>query len=263
MLDESISATAQLDTGFLSLGKFTRYQEYIRVVRPNISESVEQDKGTWHMLNRRTYHENIRKYIKKDFIVQQEDSEKYSAHWLVTELPVADVDIVSFTDFPTYWHLVQRYIGTQSKLIRAFYPTCLITNSLTTEKDSEHNLKNDILAELSERFAVIAKREDNWDGRESKKPSVLALSNARAIMDKFFDVVISEGYACDTPLTSSDQDGYITFAWYGEVRKLHLKIEDDEAVYVKVWRQNGEIKLSLETLHSKDYLTIWEWFLYG
>ena len=120
-----------------------------------------------------------------------------------------------------------------------------------------------ILGKLSERFAIIAQREDNWDGRESKKPSSLALANARTILEEFIDAIFMEGYECDTPFTSSDQDGYITFAWNGVERRLHLKIEDDEAVYVKIWRQNGEIQLSLETLHHEDYLKIWKWFLYG
>ena len=40
--------------------------------------------------------------------------------------------------------------------------------------------------EILERFKVIAQREDNWDGYESKSPNKLSLDHARQFMREFF-----------------------------------------------------------------------------
>ena len=48
-----------------------------------------------------------------------------------------------------------------------------------------------------------------------------------------------------------------------EERQLHLQIEEDEVVYIQVWGANIETEMHVETLYSKDYLTLWKWLLYG
>ena len=117
--------------------------------------------------------------------------------------------------------------------------------------------------EILERFEVIAQREDNWDGYESKSPNKLSLDHARQFMREFFDVVVSEELSWLTPLISSDEDGYITVAWHGEGRQLHLQIEENEVDYIQVWGPNIDTEMHVDTLYSKDYLMFWKWLLYG
>ena len=117
--------------------------------------------------------------------------------------------------------------------------------------------------QILEQFDVIAQREDNWDEYESKKPNKLSLNRAKHFMEEFLDTVVSEGHSWLTPLISSDEDGYITVEWYGEERQLHLQIEAKTVVYIQVWGPNIETEMHVDMLHSKDYLKIWKWLLYG
>ena len=111
---------------------------------------------------------------------------------------------------------------------------------------------------------VIDQREDNWDGYESQSPNKLSLNNARQFMNEFVDAIVSEGEVPLTPsLISSDEDGHITVEWHGEGRQLHLQIEEDEIDYIQVWGPNIDTEMHVDTLHSKDYLTLWKWLLYG
>ena len=136
--------------------------------------------------------------------------------------------------------------------------------SPTTDVGWEQTYKFVVLRDMSERFDVIDQREDNWDGYESKSPNKLSLNNARQFMNEFVDAIISEG---DMPLTpsliSSDEDGHITVEWHGEGRQLHLQIEEDEIDYIQVWGPNIDTEMHVDTLHSKDYLTLWKWLIYG
>ena len=121
-----------------------------------------------------------------------------------------------------------------------------------------------ILGEILERLSVIAQREDNWDGYESKSPNKLSLDNARQFMNNFVEAIVSGGEVPLTPsLISSDEDGYITVAWHGEGRQLHLQIEEREVDYIQVWGPNIDTEMHVDTLHSKDYLTLWKWLIYG
>ena len=139
----------------------------------------------------------------------------------------------------------------------------VITESLTTNTVPEIDT-NAVWAEILERFNVIAQRKDNWDGYESKSPNKLSLNNARQFMNEFVDAIVSEGEVPLTPsLISSDEDGHITVEWHGEGRQLHLQIEEDEIDYIQVWGPNIDTEMHVDTLHSKDYLTLWKWLIYG
>ena len=117
--------------------------------------------------------------------------------------------------------------------------------------------------QMLERFDVISRREDNWDGYESRKPNKRSLDVSKQFMDEFLDVVVSEGHSWLAPLISSEEDGHITVEWYGEERQLHLQIEEDEVVYIQAWGPNIDTEMHVDTLYRKDYLALWTWLLYG
>ena len=116
--------------------------------------------------------------------------------------------------------------------------------------------------EISERFNVIAQREDNWDGYESKKPTELTLDHAKRLMDELFNTVFIT-HPWLTPFISSNEDGYITAEWYEEERELHIQIREDEAEYLQVWGINIHTEMHEDFLSREDYLRLWEWLLHG
>ncbi len=129
----------------------------------------------------------------------------------------------------------------------------------------KHNiLKSQVEAqklEISEQFAALAKREDNWDGRGSQKPTVSTLIHGKKVIDAMLDSVISSGYQCDTPSISSDGFGNVTAVWYKNERQLHLQIGEQEAEYFKVWGTNIDTEMDVDFLKPENYLTLWKWLI--
>ncbi len=112
---------------------------------------------------------------------------------------------------------------------------------------------------LSERFDVLAQREDNWDGYDSKKPTELTLVHAKSLIEDFFDSIISAGHSWLTPFISSDESGYVTVEWSEEKRRLHIQIGENESEYIQVWGINIDTEMREDFLRRDDYLTLWEW----
>lgn len=115
---------------------------------------------------------------------------------------------------------------------------------------------------ISERFEVLALREDNWDGYDSKKPTELILKRAQNLLEEMLDIISLE-HPWHTPFVSSDEDGFITAAWYEDERELHILIGEDEAEYLRVWGTNIDTEMQEDYLNRDNYLTLWKWLLYG
>ncbi len=132
-----------------------------------------------------------------------------------------------------------------------------ITNYTQLRKDQ---VKQQIF-EISEQFDILAKRKDNWDGRESQSPTDLALAHAKQIMGKLLDSVISGGHRFDIPSISSDGGGNVTAAWYKDERQLHLQIGEHEAEYFRVWGTNIDTEMEVDYLKPENYLMLWKWLI--
>ena len=117
--------------------------------------------------------------------------------------------------------------------------------------------------EISERFDVLAQREDNWDGYDSKKPTQPTLDHAKYLMEEFFDTIIGMKHPWITPFISSNEDGYITVEWYEEERELHILIRENEAEYLQVWGINIYTEMHEDFLSRDDYPKLLEWLLHG
>ena len=185
-----------------------------------------------------------------------------------TESPTANIDLHD-TDKNIIRVVLSRdllkrfYVTAQPEDNRVLHPSTLNTEPLTANVDLEHTDKSMLLSKISERLAVIAQREDNWDGHESKKPIELSLDRAKRLMEKLLDTVISGGHSWLAPFISSDEDGYITVEWYGKERQLHLRIEEDEVEYIKLQRTNTQREVHVEAIRSDDCFALWKWLIYG
>ena len=126
----------------------------------------------------------------------------------------------------------------------------------------KHQIKKQKL-EISERFDVLAQREDNWDGYDSKKPTQPTLDHAKYLMEEFFDTIIGMKHPWITPFISSNEDGYVTAEWYEEERELHILIRENEAEYLQVWGINIYTEMREDFLSRDDYPKLWEWLLHG
>ena len=117
--------------------------------------------------------------------------------------------------------------------------------------------------QLSERFDLLAQRENNSDGYDSRHLRRNTLISAENLIGELFNFVISAGNPWHTPFISSDEDGYITAAWHKGDRELHLEIEENEVEYTKIWGKNHEMKMEIDSLDSGNLLTLWEWLIDG
>ena len=116
--------------------------------------------------------------------------------------------------------------------------------------------------EIFERLAVIAQREDNWDGYDSKKPTKLAINRAeRFIKELLNNNVISSRFLQLDPFICSDEDGYITIECYTGKRSLCFDIQEDETTYTKIWRTSANTMTQADSLNQDNYLHLLDWFL--
>ena len=118
------------------------------------------------------------------------------------------------------------------------------------------------MRKISERFKILALRENNWDDYNSAKPSEFILRHAQNLIEELLDHIVSAGYRWYFPFISSDEDGYITVEWYEEERELHLLIAENEVEYLQIWGTNIDTEMREGILSSDDYLTLWEWLFH-
>ena len=215
--------------------------------KPNIAEQSEQDRGTsprlqYGIKQEITRADTPRRKLSERLYVIDRSEDNMESHSLSGRggAPAANTDSHQ-TNKKTILKVLLRsemlkvYAIAQSQASKASHPSSWRVEAATTDTSRENIYKRTVLEELSERFDVIAQREDNWDGYESKSPNKSSLYHARQFMREFFDAIASEDPSRFTPLISSDEDGYITVAWHDEGRQLHLQIEEDEVDYIQVW----------------------------
>ncbi len=116
-----------------------------------------------------------------------------------------------------------------------------------------------LLENFKEKLRIIAEREDNWDGKMSKKPSILAVSKAHIMLDDFLSSVVNSGRLWKTPFVSSGEDGHITIQWNSGDHELHIEVSEEGAEYIKVWGSNIEHEMHLGVLEQTKFLHLWDW----
>ena len=168
--------------------------------------------------------------------------------------------------YPYIRRILERSsVRNQWEVSGEFQPRWSEAESSTVTSNLGNLDTNAIWSEILERFNVIAQREDNWDGLESKKPINSSLVRAKRLIKKLLDDLLSAGYSWHMfkPLISCDEDGYITVRWRGKGKRLHLRIEEDEVRYIKSWRENNKRKARTCRTCSDNCFEIWEWLMNG
>lgn len=116
-----------------------------------------------------------------------------------------------------------------------------------------------LLDGFKEKLQKLGEREDNWDGKGSKKPSSLCLSKAHITLENFLYSIVNSGRLWLTPFVSSDEDGNITIQWNSGDHELHIEISDEGVEYIKVWGVNIEHEMHLGILKGKEFFNLWDW----
>ncbi len=115
---------------------------------------------------------------------------------------------------------------------------------------------------ILERLSVIAQREDNWDGYDSKKPTELTIKRARHFIEELLENdVISARLLQLEPFICSDEDGYITIECYKEKRSLCFDIQENETTYTKIEKASANTMTQTGPFNQDNYLPLLEWFL--
>ena len=116
-----------------------------------------------------------------------------------------------------------------------------------------------LLETFKEKLRKITEREDNWDGKGSKKPSPRVLYQAHNSLEYFLYSIVNSGRLWNPPFVSSNEDGHITIQWNDEGHELHIEIGEEETQYIKVWGVNIEHEMHLGILKDKGFLNLWDW----
>lgn len=116
-----------------------------------------------------------------------------------------------------------------------------------------------LLDGFKEKLQKISERQDNWDGKGSKKPSPIVLSKAHINLENFLYSIVNSGRLWITPFISTDEDGHITIQWgYGD-HELHIEISEEGAEYIKIWGINIEHEMHVGILKRKEFFNLWDW----
>jgi hypothetical protein len=146
---------------------------------------------------------------------------------------------------------------------RIFWSLGLRTLNTEQEEFYKQIIQSWYRYKILQRFDVLAHREDNWDGYESKKPTLAILDHAKGLMVEFLDSITAAGHLWLTPFISSDEDGDITVEWHKGTRELHIQIGENEAEYIQVWGTNIDTEMHIDSLNADNYRTLWKWLLDG
>ena len=115
---------------------------------------------------------------------------------------------------------------------------------------------------ILDRLAVIAQRENNWDGYDSKKPSKLTIRRAEHFIKELLDNDdISAKLLQLEPFICSDEDGYITIECYKGKRSLCFDIQENETKYTKIEKIGANTTTQTGSLNQDNYLPLLECFL--
>lgn len=140
---------------------------------------------------------------------------------------------------------------------RADTPRLAIIEQQFKKYQNEHYRR--LGAPFKEKLLKVRQREDDWDGKDSKKPNRSALDRAYTVLDTFLSAVIDSGRIWRTPFISSDEDGYITVEWKSGKHELHLEFSQETEEYIKIWGTNIEHDMHLGILAPDGYVNLWDW----
>ncbi len=126
-------------------------------------------------------------------------------------------------------------------------------------KDWQRKHYSSLLEPFKEKLQKIAERQDNWDGKGSKKPSLFALSQAHTTLENCLYSIVNSGRLWNPPFVSSDEDGRLTIQWNSGDHELHIEIGEEETEYIKVWGINIEHDMHVGILKEREFLNLWDW----
>ena len=199
----------------------------------------------------------LRREVLEEFAVQVQWEDDWNWHQVFQRREPAFVNVDTLESYKFF------DITTGLNTSAVFHSGRFISTNIGQEYSDKTSAEYLHRREILDRFDVLAQREDNWDGYESKKPTQLTLDHAKFLMEELSDTIISAEHPWITPFISSDEDGYVTAEWYEEERELHIQIGENEAEYLQIWGTNIDTEMHEDFLSRDNYLTLWEWLLHG
>ncbi|HBP87536.1 MAG TPA: hypothetical protein PKK23_18205 [Nitrospirales bacterium] len=126
-------------------------------------------------------------------------------------------------------------------------------------KTWQQDIYPSLLDSFKQKLHKISERQDNWDGKGSKKPSDLILSKAHNTLENVLYSIANSGRLWIAPFVSTDEDGHITIQWTSGDHELHIEISKEGAEYIKIWGINIEHEMHLGILKQTELFNLWDW----
>lgn len=106
----------------------------------------------------------------------------------------------------------------------------------------------------------VSKRQDDWDGFGSLRPSDAVKSAAVEAAINMIEEVVASGLEWQHPHISSNEDGEISFEWWHGEKKLTVYIGGEESRYVSSWGANIDTHMDAGPLIAGELIKKWRWF---
>ena len=126
--------------------------------------------------------------------------------------------------------------------------------------DAQDALAPDLLS-MTNRIDDIARREDDWDDYGSLKPPEKCVQNAKRFITTFFSAITDTKANLNwhMPFITSDEDGYIDFAWHHGKHELHVLTEPTTITKITVWGTNIDNEMDAGDFNASNYIQTWRW----
>lgn len=106
----------------------------------------------------------------------------------------------------------------------------------------------------------VGKRQDDWDGYGSAKPSDTMVARAVAEAVSFIEEAFAAGLEWQHPLVGSNEEGEVSFEWWRGVKKLTIYVGAHENNFVSSWGSNIDTHMHAGVLGADEFVKQWRWF---
>lgn len=144
-------------------------------------------------------------------------------------------------------------------------PNKVISSALRTETNSnvirdDRFLENAATLATQIELSKLFQLTDNWDGYDSKAPSISTIEKSRDLLIKLHKNFTQHGLFRN-PFVSVSENGEVVFEWWDKDRKLTFYIDNTEYQFLKSWGPNIFNDMEDGELSDSNLIETWLWLV--
>lgn len=135
------------------------------------------------------------------------------------------------------------------------------SNLFNIEITTIQNKIEDSISEIENSISDIV--DIDWENTSFEKPSILTISNTKKIMRCIIEKTFHKNHDWIRPSIYSEEDGYVSVAWYNKNLTLYFNIKNDTMNYRKLSPSEYGYGRKSESgiINISNCFSIWKWIV--